>query len=41
MHCPVPALQGNDTPATMADQRLILQTHFEQFLALLIGGLGR
>lgn len=41
MHCPVPALQGNDTPATMTDQRLILQTHFEQFLALLIGGLGR
>ena len=41
MHCPVRALQGNDTPATMAVQRLILQTHFEQFLALLIGGFGR
>ena len=41
MHCPVCALQGNDTPATVAEQQLILQTHFERFLTLLIGGLGR
>ena len=41
MHCPVRALQGNDTPGTMAEQQLIQQKHFERFLTLLIGGLGR
>lgn len=41
MHCPVPRLQGNSTPGTMADMKLILQKHFEQFLTILTGGLGR
>ncbi len=41
MHCPAPSLQGNSTPDAMAAMQLMLQSHFEQFLTLLTGGLGR
>lgn len=41
MHCPAPSLQGNSTPDAKAAMQLILQKHFEQFLTLLTGGLGR
>ena len=41
MHCPTPSLQGNSTPDAKAAMQLILQKHFEQFLTLLTGGLGR
>ena len=38
---PAPSLQGNSTPDAKAAMQLILQKHFEQFLTLLTGGLGR
>ena len=41
MHCPAPSLQGNSTPDAKAAMQLMLQKHFEQFLTLLTGGLGR
>ena len=41
MHCPAPSLQGNSTPDAKAAMQLIFQKHFEQFLTLLTGGLGR
>ena len=41
MHCPAPSLQGNSTPEARDAMQLILQKHFEQFLTLLTGGLGR
>ena len=41
MHCPTPGLQGNTTPDAKTAMQLMLQNHFEQFLTLLTGGLGR
>lgn len=41
MHCPAPGLQGNTTPDAKTAMQLMLQNHFEQFLTLLTGGLGR
>ena len=41
MHCPAPSLQGNSTPEARDAMQLMLQSHFEQFLTLLTGGLGR
>lgn len=41
MHCPAPSLQGNSTPEARNAMQLMLQSHFEQFLTLLTGGLAR
>lgn len=39
LHCPVPTLQGNASPAAMETFRQTLCLHFEAFLTLLAGGL--
>ena len=41
MHCPAPSLQGNSTPEARDAMQLMHQSHFEQFLTLLTGGLAR
>lgn len=38
LHCPVPAHQGNGTPAEIAQAKLMLRGHFEQFLTRLVSG---